>query len=60
MVTKSEIPGASELRDELAKETGREVLLISSVIGDGLKELTHVIAKTLKEQAANKKSGQAL
>jgi GTP-binding protein len=35
-VSKAELPGASEVRDRLAACTGREVLLFSSVTGQGL------------------------
>lgn len=50
VVTKSELPGASEFRDELAKATGKEVLILSAVTGEGVKELTHRIADVLDEQ----------
>jgi GTP-binding protein len=50
VVTKCELPGASEVRDALATQTGREVLLISAVTGEGLNRLTHSIAATLAEQ----------
>ena len=40
-VSKAELPGADEVRDQLAAKTGREVLLFSSVTGQGLKELIH-------------------
>jgi GTPase len=35
-VTKAELPGAAEIRDQLAAELGREVLLISAVTGQNL------------------------
>jgi GTP-binding protein len=35
-VSKAELPGAEEVRDRLAAATGREVLLFSSVTGQGL------------------------
>ena len=35
-VSKAELPGAAEVRDRLAAATGREVLLFSSVTGQGL------------------------
>ena len=38
-VSKAELPNAEEIRDELAEATGREVLLFSSVTGQGLKTL---------------------
>jgi GTP-binding protein len=50
-VTKAELPGASETRDVVADATGRQVLLISAVTGQGLNELTAAVAKLLSEQA---------
>ncbi len=38
-VSKAELPNAEEIRQELAEASGREVLLFSSVTGQGLKEL---------------------
>ena len=38
-VSKAELPGAKEVRDRLAEATGGEVLLFSSVTGQGLDEL---------------------
>ena len=38
-VSKGELPGAEEVRERLAKETGGEVLLFSSVTGEGLNAL---------------------
>jgi GTP-binding protein len=49
-VTKAELPGASELRDELAQETGREVLLISAVTGQALNELVRRVDAALAER----------
>jgi GTPase len=48
-ITKSELPGASELRDELARRTGREVLLISAVTGQNLNLLTRAIVNSLEK-----------
>jgi GTP-binding protein len=39
VVSKAELPGVEEVRDLLAKESGREVLLISAVTGQGLNQL---------------------
>ena len=50
VVTKGELPGASEVRDELAAETGREVQLISAVTGSGLNGLVRSIAALVDEQ----------
>jgi GTPase len=33
VITKSELPGAADIRDRLAAELGREVLLVSAVTG---------------------------
>jgi GTP-binding protein len=38
-VSKGELPGAQEVREQLDKETGREVMLFSSVTGEGLSAL---------------------
>lgn len=48
-VTKAELPGAEEVRQQLADETGREVLLLSAVTGQGLDVLTAQIARQLEE-----------
>jgi len=46
-VTKAELPGAQEVRDALADRTGREVLLVSAVTGQGLNQLVQAIANAL-------------
>jgi len=46
-VTKAELPGAEEVRQQLERETGRQVLLISAVTGRGLNELIRAIAQAL-------------
>jgi GTP-binding protein len=38
-VSKAELPGAAEIREKLAGETGRDVLLFSAVTGQGLDRL---------------------
>ncbi len=50
VVSKCELPGAAKIRDALAAETGRDVLLISAVTGEGLNRLTQTIASVLAEQ----------
>ncbi|NOY40791.1 MAG: GTPase ObgE [Planctomycetes bacterium] len=40
-VSKAELPGAEEVRQQLAEATGREVLLFSSVTGQGLNDLIY-------------------
>ena len=47
VVTKAELPGATEFSDQLAAETGKTVFLISSVTGEGLVELTRAIVQEL-------------
>jgi GTP-binding protein len=49
-VSKAELPGAMEARDRLASATGRDVLLFSSVTGQGLDRLLQT-AYTLLHQA---------
>lgn len=46
-VTKADLPVAAEVRDQLAAETGNEVLLISAVTGEGLNELRRRIQQAL-------------
>lgn len=50
-VSKAELPGAAEVRDQLAAELNREVLLLSAVTGQGLNLLTAAISRVLAEQA---------
>lgn len=50
VVSKAELPGAAEVRDALAAELGREVLLISAVTGQGLNQLSAAIARNLHPQ----------
>ena len=52
-VTKAELPGAKEVRDQIAEQTGQEVYLISAVTGEGLNKLTGAISMLLREQAAS-------
>jgi GTP-binding protein len=47
-VTKADLPGADEVRQKLAEELGRNVLLISAVTGQGLNDLVGAIAKQLQ------------
>jgi GTP-binding protein len=49
-VTKAELPGAGEVRERLAKQLDREVLLISAVTGEHLNHLTRSIARHMNEQ----------
>jgi GTP-binding protein len=47
-VTKADLPGADDVRQKMAGELDREVLLISAVTGQGLNELVGAIAKQLQ------------
>jgi GTP-binding protein len=49
-VSKCELPGAEEVRAELERELGREVLAISAVTGQGLDRLLGHVARELDEQ----------
>jgi hypothetical protein len=51
-VTKADLPEAAEVQKQLADTTGREVLLISGVTGEGLNRLVNAIAQTLREVKA--------
>lgn len=48
-VTKADLPGAEEARQKLSRELGREVLLVSAVTGQGLREFVGRIAQTLQD-----------
>lgn len=48
-VTKAELPGAEEIQKELQASSGKPVLLISAVTGQGLPELVRQIAAQLDE-----------
>lgn len=52
VVSKAELPGSAEFRDELAASTGKDVLLISAVTGEGLNQLIHRIAAALSDREA--------
>jgi GTPase len=49
-VTKAELPGAEEVRDQLAAKLGRDVLLVSAVTGQGLDKLLQQIITALGER----------
>ncbi|MBA3484125.1 MAG: 50S ribosome-binding GTPase, partial [Pirellulales bacterium] len=56
-VSKGELPGAEEVRERLAKETGGEVLLFSSVTGEGLNALmtrTYALLQESRQAEAEK------
>lgn len=50
VVSKAELPNAPEIRDQLIAESGREVLLLSAVTGQGLNQLVRQIDALLNEQ----------
>ena len=52
VVTKSEMPGADEVRDELNQACGKPVFLISAMTGDGVAELTEAIMKRVDQRRA--------
>jgi GTP-binding protein len=52
VVSKSELPGAEEVRAALAATLGRDVLLVSSATGTGLDGLIHTIASALDAREA--------
>jgi GTP-binding protein len=52
-VSKAELPSAAEVQKKLAAESGREVLLFSSVTGQGLDKLlqeAHAVLKQVKTE----------
>jgi GTPase len=49
-VSKAELPGAAEVRDQLAAEIGRPVLLFSAVTGQGLNDLVRRAYTILNEE----------
>ena len=46
-VTKADLPGGAQVQQRLAELTGREVLLISAVTGQGLNELVSAVSRQL-------------
>lgn len=50
VVSKGELPEAGQVRELLQQETGRPVLLISAVTGEGLAELNRAIVAALDAQ----------
>ena len=47
-VSKADLPAARTVREQLAGQLGRDVLLISAVTGEGLNELTGAIVQALE------------
>lgn len=58
-VSKGELPGAEEVREKLAAETGREVFLFSSVTGEGLNSLMQRTHTVLSEARAAERKREA-
>ncbi len=58
-MTKAELTGSAELRDEFAADLGQEVLLISSVTGQGLAQLVGRVTQLLIEVRAEEKAAEA-
>ena len=50
VVTKCELPEASDVAEQLSKELGQPVMLISAVTGKGLPELTTAILKMIGDE----------
>ncbi|HPP52674.1 MAG TPA: GTPase ObgE, partial [Thermoguttaceae bacterium] len=50
VVTKADLPGADQVRCQLADQLGRDVLLISAATGQGLNQLVTAILQTLDQQ----------
>jgi GTP-binding protein len=53
-MTKSELPGSEEIRDELQRETGRDIILVSAVTGQNLNVLINRIAELLSQRNVTK------
>ena len=49
-VSKSELTGATGVRERMEKELGREVLSISAVTGEGLSQLVRAVVERLAEE----------
>jgi GTP-binding protein len=52
VVSKADLPGAEELREQLAEELDEDVLIISAVTGQGLDTLVHRIVATIDRAVA--------
>ncbi|MBI3837283.1 MAG: GTPase ObgE [Planctomycetia bacterium] len=50
VLTKAELPGASDVRQRLVRELGHDVLAISAVTGQGLDQLLRAIIRALDER----------
>ena len=54
VMTKAELPGSAEVFESLRQETGREMILVSAVTGQGLNVLINRIADMLQQRNAVK------
>jgi GTP-binding protein len=52
-VSKAELPGAEDVRQRLAEQLGRDVLLVSAVTGAGLNQLTACVMQRLDAEDAS-------
>ena len=50
-VAETEMPGLMAIREEFAKEIGKETRLVSGVSGAGVRELVNEIAAMLRERS---------
>lgn len=53
VVSKSELPEAEEVRQALARETGRDVLAISAATGAGLEQLLRKVSRELDQRGTS-------
>lgn len=54
VMTKAELPGSAEVYEALRQETGREIILVSAVTGQGLNVLINRVADMLQQRNAAK------
>ena len=52
-MSKSELPEAEEVRQALARETGRDVLAISAATGAGLEQLLRKVSRELDQRGTS-------
>ncbi|MCS7304195.1 MAG: GTPase ObgE [Thermoguttaceae bacterium] len=57
VVTKADLPGAEQVRQQLAAKLGREVLLISAATGQGLNQLVNAILQILDQHRSASPKG---
>jgi GTP-binding protein len=59
IVSKAELPGAADVRARLAVETGRDVLAVSAVTGQGLDRLIAAVAAEMDRQKRDRDEAAA-